>query len=207
MPRFVNNMLEKNNKDLSEIISTIENKRSSFNESLKTKFFDEEGNLVIDLLLNKDNVYNTFSSEKQESLNPEIFEYISRSIEYTSYKRIVLNIITEIKNKKDRAEIVNLIQRHYYVNLIKARKKYKKEFRKAMTLLCLGAIILGVYLYLTISDNAFLSEITSIIGSFAIWESLDFFLLSRNDVKEEYRAAIDLLSAKIVFEDEKKSEE
>lgn len=194
-----------NNERYKEVIQKIETCEKQSSLSLQNKYYDKDGHFVLDLLANTDSLYNTFASEKQETLNHDIFDFIDRNTYFVN-QPITINIITDVKKKEDREEIVSLIEQHYYIDLLKTRKEYRKGMWKSLFLVLLGLVFLTLYLYLSIKQGGFLVEICSIIGSFAIWESLSYFLLERKEYRDAYIKSINMLSCRITFADETKAE-
>lgn len=72
---------------------------------------------------------------------------------------------------------------------------------KAVVLLVLGFIFFGCAVVVSRFDLLWgLNEIFTVAASFTMWESIDFFLLERTNIKSEKLDAAQLLLAKIEFD-------
>lgn len=115
----------------------------------------------------------------------------------------------------DRPLIVNIssVPEEERDNVKKAYKKYFELkfndkcldlricYGKAIVLLALGFLFLGAAVLVSHFDILWgLNEIFTVAASFTMWESIDFFLLERANIKAEKLDAAQLLLAKIEFD-------
>lgn len=182
----------------------MKNKKQHFDdvyryiESLK----DEEGYAVLNVnLQDKSELYNPLSYNDTKDLNESIYSYIDNETAV-----IPPSIPLRIKfhgniEEKEQDEVRAIMKRHYTLKLRETMLEMASNTKKMLFLAIFGVVMLAFYFYFAFStENVFWSEILSIIGSFALWESVDAFLLQRPALKREYRNIEQNLNQLIEFE-------
>lgn len=162
---------------------------------------DGEGYAVVDVDLGGDTPrYDPLSMKGQRDLNGEIYEYIDAQTNI-----IPASVPLRIRlhgefQEGEQEEIKQMMHRHYTMKSYDISWDLMANFRKMLILAVLGAILLGVYLYLALSDqHVFATEILSIVGSFALWEAADALLLERPHLRQERRNNEQNLNERIEF--------
>lgn len=162
---------------------------------------DEEGNAVVDVDLGEEvQRYDPLSGKGEKDLSGEIYDYIEAQTNI-----IPASIPLRIRfhgnfAEGEEEEIRQMMHRHYVMRTFDISWDLMANFRKALLLSLFGAILLAVYLYLSLTANhAFMSELLSIVGSFSLWEAADAFLLERPHLRRECKNNDQCLNERIEF--------
>ena len=141
-------------------------------------------------------LYNSFD-ESKSTLNESLLSYLQeRYTEKEFGKRAVL-VFSGAKIDEDRLRAA--LRRHVETELDLIKRKKKFNFLKQLRLFLIGlvfvaaGIILGGYL------NSIPLEILSIIGSFAVWEAADIWIVENPTVRLQKRLNEKLLEAEIII--------
>lgn len=162
---------------------------------------DDEGFAVVDVSLGKEvTVYDPLSLKGQRDLNGEIYEYIEAQTNV-----IPANVPLRIRfhgdfSAEEQEEIRQMMHRHYVMKSFDISWDLIANFKKMLFLALFGAAMLAVYLSLALtSNNALMTEILSVIGSFSLWEAVDALLLERPDLRRDNRNNEQSLNQRIEF--------
>ncbi len=164
---------------------------------------DKDGYAVVDINIDSQNMYDPLSLKGEKDLCGEIYDYIE-----TQTNVVPAAIPLRIRmhgdfGENDKEEIKKSMHRHYIMKSFDISWDLVANFRKMLLLALFGAAVLAVYLYLAITgNNAFMTEILSIVGSFSLWEAADSFLLERPRLRREFRNNEQSLNELIEFADE-----
>lgn len=157
----------------------------------------------IDVNLTADtSLFEPFASEENADIHPDIYAYIERKAYYIPLGvHLVLHFRGEGLSKETKATVQERYRRHYSREILDKKDDLRSNFIKSLVLSIFGAIVLGVYLYLSVkSENALFLELLSVAGSFAVWESVDYFLIERTAIRHETMNTVQLAEATVVFE-------
>ncbi len=162
---------------------------------------DEGGNAVVDVNLGEgDTLYDPLSLKGDKDLDGAIYDYIEAQ---TNVIPAAIPLRVRFHGnipEEEQEEIKKIMDRHYVMKSFDISWDLVANFRKMLFLIIFGAVMLSAYLYFAISgNNAFWTEILSIIGSFSLWEAADALLLERPGLRREYRNNEQLLQEKIEF--------
>ena len=162
---------------------------------------DDEGFAVVDVSLGEGvDVYDPLSLKGQRDLNGDIYDYIEAQTNV-----IPASVPLRIRFHGDfpaeeQEEIKQMMHRHYVMKSFDISWDLIANFRKMILLALFGAAMLAVYLYLALtSENALMTEILSVIGSFSLWEAVDALLLERPHLRRENRNNEQSLNQRIEF--------
>ncbi len=161
---------------------------------------DDEGYAVVDVSLEGVELYDPLSLKGQRDLNGDIYDYIEAQTNV-----IPANVPLRIRFHGDlpdeeQEEIRQMMHRHYVMKSFDISWDLIANFRKMLLLALFGAAVLALYLYLALtSENALMTEILSVIGSFSLWEAVDAFLLERPHLRRENRNNEQSLHERIEF--------
>ena len=161
---------------------------------------DGEGYAVVDVSLERETLYDPLSIKGQKDLNPDIYSYIEAQTNV-----IPANVPLRIRfhgeiPEAEQGEIRTIMHRHYTMRSFDISWDLFANFRKMLLLAIFGAALIAVYLYFAItSENAFMTEILSIVGSFSLWEAADAFLLERPHLRRESHNNEQSLKQRIEF--------
>lgn len=172
-----NKRLKKDTDNLYKIKEHIK-KTPSLGKELGSKFINQNGDCVIDVVVSKENLYNSFSSANQRRLNPDIYQYIDNNAYYLPLTfSICLNFITDC-NKEEQEFIRREISNHYDLLIFDKKDDVRRTTYRLAGLFIAGVILLSFYFIVEALNNGniLFVEILSIAGSFCIWGSLDAYL-------------------------------
>ena len=164
------------------------NRKQRKQEILKyiESILDDEGYAVVDVCLDEENLYDPLSLKGQKDLNGAIYDYIEAQTNV-----IPAHVPLRIRfhgnlPETEQEEVRQMMRRHYTMRSLDISWDLFANFRKMLLLALFGAAVLAVYLYLALtSENALMTEILSIVGSFSLWEAADAFLLERPHLRRE----------------------
>lgn len=159
--------------------------RIALQEYLNEEFLDEHGDAVIHVNISDSMIlFDPMSFGKQRDLNPEILNYIDR-------KSNLIDASTPVKvvfhgrrlSSEEKHMVSECISEYYSVRSFNARVQLRRIKRKTIALACFGIVVLSAYFALAYAiGEGMKTEILSIIGSFALWEAADLFILERRDI-------------------------
>ena len=161
---------------------------------------DREGYAVVDVSLERETLYDPLGIKGQKDLNADIYGYIEAQTNV-----IPANVPLRIRFHGDiptaeQEEIRRIMHRHYTMKSFDISWDLFANLRKMLLLALFGAAMIAVYLYFAItSENAFMTEILSIVGSFSLWEAADALLLERPNLRRESRNNEQSLNQRIEF--------
>ena len=148
-------------------------------------------------LKKKDDFYSRYSNQK---LSSELTEFIYNECYGEDYKNnIIINIYTKLKiSNKEKNAMMDTVRRTFGLKVQDELYYYEKAKFKKTILFLIGIVLIVIY-YLSFIEV--LSEIISILGWLAIWESVYSFLAdSSKDYIKIYRLRR-LASSRIYFVD------
>lgn len=150
-------------------------------------------------------LYHPFSKGKQLVLHDDVIAYID-------YKAYPIPISYEIRLKfvgsfdeREKTVITQLVREHYGLRVQDKKLDLTYLYIKLLALIVLGVTFLSASFgvqYLPV--NHMIKETLSIIGTFALWEATNTYILERRSAKTQFLNAGQLATAEISFCDETK---
>ena len=161
---------------------------------------DEEGYAVVDVNIEAEELYEPLSLKGHKDLRGEVYDYIDAQTNVIP-SAVPLRVRFHGKvEEEEQEEIRHIMHRHYTMRSYDNAWDLAANFRKLLLLAAFGAIVLAIYLYFAITENhVFVAEILSIVGSFALWEAADAFLLERPHLRREHKNIEQNLNQQIEF--------
>lgn len=174
----------------------------TLHDYIDQEFMDEDGYAVIDVRLYDGlELYDPLSVGKQRDLNPEIYDFVERKANIIP-AQIPLKIRFRGRgiDVPEREEIRRLLAEHYTVIMHDKMWDRRNSSRKLIGLSAVGVAFLSLYFFFALSreDGLFL-EILSVIGSFALWEAADCFILERREIYTEMLNTAQYLTQDVEF--------
>ena len=141
-------------------------------------------------------LYNSFD-ESKSTLNESLLSYLQdRYTEKEFGKRAVLVFSgAEINENHLRAAL----RRHVEAELDQINRKKKFNFLKQLRLFLIGLVFIAAGIIFGSYLNSIPLEILSIIGSFAVWEAANIWIVENPTVRLQKRLNEKLLEAEIVI--------
>lgn len=190
-------------KTFKKQIKKYKQNQKHLSNYLADEYDCNNGYATIDINLKDQEIFNPLSMGKQKSLNNAIYDFIDELI-YPIPAYIPVKIyIHGVSDEKMKQEITQMIQEHYDLNLKDKEIDLKINLARSITLFGLGIIMLGIYFFLAnFMKEGVWYEVLSIISSFIIWESADYFVLERHSLRISYNDAAQIALAQVEFVDE-----
>ena len=144
---------------------------------------------------NEEELYNRFD-ETKNTLSDEVISYIEENL---NKKRILVNLIIKIKSDNfiDEKQIEKAFK-VYIDNKIELNQRHKRFNRlRQIRLFVIGLIFISISIIIGTILNSVLYTIISTVGSFAIWEASNIWIVENMESKIEKRILQSLLKAKI----------
>ncbi|MGN0771653.1 MAG: hypothetical protein ACI4MI_03605 [Christensenellales bacterium] len=137
----------------------------------------------------------------KEDLSSDVLDYIENKAYYVPIDR-PLKICFAGVDKNDRQAVKKAYDKYFNLKFNDKCLDLKICYAKSIALMIIGiAFLAGGLIVDRFFPNMLLSEILTVAASFSMWESVDFFLLERSNVKTEKLDTAQLLLAEIEFED------
>lgn len=155
---------------------------------------------VIPIKVNSiDDFYDKFDSSKN-TLAAGLSDYIDKCaynipIEY----KLVLKISCPNLSEEDKVEIERLIRIHYGLIIHDKNLDLKINEFDVSWLFLLGTFVLALAYFLGDYIQSFMHEILLIAGWFAIWESVDNFVIDRRKIRIDKRNNKQLFDSEVYF--------
>ena len=175
---------------------------------IRDEFITDDGDADIFLTINNiDELIDKRTSGNQLDLNKDVYAFIdekSEMLENDTELELHINGI-ELDNKT-KESVKHIIKEHYAIELYKIQRKYIKCRNKIIGLFIIGLISLLTYIFVFINkDTNFLIEIFGFIFTFSLWEAIDAYIYSFNDIKYDRENVTQNLLMKVCFDEDKKS--
>jgi len=188
-----------------EDIKVLQANHKTLKEFAKDKYIDEEGFANIHIYVDSIDLYNPLSNPNNPDLSEEIFEYIEKE-SYFIPVDYPLRVIIHSSMDLDNAKIEEKLKEYYWKQLADKDDDLKKNSVVSIILFAIGLVLLSAFFILQSIPEVtdLFNEVFSIIGSFAIWESADCFLLNRSRLRIEYLNTAQLALLKLQINDQEK---
>lgn len=145
-------------------------------------------------------LYNTYSPDNNRDISNDIYNYI---IEQAYFVPFEYNIILLLKGDfpKETQEYIRMKMKQHYNMLLEDKiKKVRTNTFKSLGLFSLGmALFFLIYLMTKIDNTQFVRDILSIAATFALWETVNYYILDRRSLKWELYDAAQLAFCDIAF--------
>ena len=179
----------------------------AINEGLKIhmhaqKYLDEymeDGKAVIHV--DGSDLYDPVSMGRFRRLNSSIYDYVEKSANLLSIA-IPLRIVMHKVDRNEQENVEHLYRTHYRVEIQDILWDQRILYTKMIVMAIIGSAFILLYMFFALqkNDNLFL-EILSIIGSFALSETVGSYLLERPRMKNDLLEKSQFLTAEIEFEE------
>lgn len=180
--------------------------RFDANEFLNEKYIKGKFAIIPIQVNSKDEFFDKHDPNRN-TLSHDLANYIDACAYNIPIKyRLILDIKCPNLDDKGKKEIERLIRIHYGLIIHDKNLDLKINQFDVTWLFILGVVVLALaYLW---SDNlqSFMTEILLIAGWFAIWESVDDFVIGRRKIRIDKRNNKQLFDATVQFSMEKEKE-
>lgn len=177
-------MIKRTRQNLIEDIKVLKANQKTLRQFAKDKYVDEEGVANIDIYVTKDQLFDPLTNPENPEISQDIIQLIERESNYIPIE-YPIRVRFHSSDNLDKEYVEKKLKEYYWKQLADKDDDLKNNAYISIILLIIGVVLLSSYLVIRrvghIQD--ILGEILSVAGTFAIWESVDYFLLNRNAIK------------------------
>ena len=171
---------------------------------LDEEYMNDEGVGVIDVCLYEGlELYDPLSCGRQRELNPEIYDFIGQKANLLP-ALVPLRICFHGRvPPEDQEQIRRLMTEHYSIELQDRMWDLRSNRHKLTGMVAVGVVFLSLYFFFALrEDDGLFLELLSVIGSFALWEAADCFLLERRAITRDMMNIAQHMTQEVVFPDD-----
>lgn len=175
---------------------------SSPNEIVATEYLCPDGKAQIDVALYDGiELLDPLSAGRQRDLSVDIYDYIDRKLyAIPTLYEIRICFHGELPKDVSEAEVQAMITEHYAFIFRDKEADLRINSLKMIGLTLCGVVFLALYFALELSNlKPIFMEFLSIMGTFALWEAVDCWLLERKALKAEHLYAGQAVLSEISF--------
>lgn len=172
---------------------------------LKDDYLDDAGNAVISIRIPEEmSLYEPLSAEDHRKINPEIMEYIEQNQYFIPAKYpLIIRFCGRRFSEEEKRFLSAQIRKYYMWQTEDTLDDLRSNRRHFVALGIFGILVLGFYFAVSLrEENPLFPELLSVVGSFAVWEAVDSYLIERTSLKRKIRDIVQCMEATIEFPDD-----
>ena len=171
---------------------------------LDEEYMNDEGVGVIDVCLSEGlELYDPLSYGRQRELNPEIYDFIGQKANLLPAQVPLRICFHGHVPPEDQEQIRRLMAEHYSLELQDRMWDLRSNRHKLIGMVAVGVMFLSLYFFFALrEDDGLFLELLSVIGSFALWEAADCFLLERRAITRDMMNIAQHMTQEVVFPDD-----
>ena len=171
---------------------------------LDEEYMNDEGVGVIDVCLYEGlELYDPLSWGRQRELNPEIYDFIGQKANLLPAQVPLRICFHGHVPPEDQEQIRRLMAEHYSLELQDRMWDLRSNRHKLIGMVAVGVVFLSLYFFFALrEDDGLFLELLSVIGSFALWEAADCFLLERRAITRDMMNIAQHMTQEVVFLDD-----
>lgn len=171
---------------------------------LDEEYMNDEGVGVIDVCLSEGlELYDPLSWGRQRELNPEIYDFIGQKANLLPAQVPLRICFHGHVPPEDQEQIRRLMAEHYSLELQDRMWDLRSNRHKLTGMVAVGVVFLSLYFFFALrEDDGLFLELLSVIGSFALWEAADCFLLERRAITRDMMNIAQHMTQEVVFPDD-----
>lgn len=179
-------------------------KEASFDKPsyIESHYLDTSENAIIHIHLNTTaDAFSQFCVKGHEELSLDFTDYLDAVIYHFPLRHpVILQFEIEHATAEQQNVLQKTIRGHYGLVLEDKKQDLRMNLLTMMGLFTFGAALLVFSYYLARnSKGQFITDLINIAGTFAIWETVDLYLLDRQNKKIEKLNAAQTATAQIIF--------
>lgn len=186
------------------ITALYKNKSKAYSNSTFVKDrLQSDGTVKIDVELPPDfPLFDPLAPTKYGIVNPEIFRYVDEQVYFVPAEYdITVNFVGRKFSAQEQKQIDKAIHDHYNLQVYDRMDDIKHNRKLGIFLLIFGVLALALYFLMNLYyDNLVMLEVISIVGTFAVWEAVDCWLIQGFERKQELNNALQTALMKVTFE-------
>lgn len=161
-----------------------------------------DGSVKIDVNLPEElELFDPMAPEKYNQLNPEILQYIDNQTYFVPAQyNITVNFVGRELSASQQKRVEEALHDHYNMQVYDKLDDIKSNRALGIFLMIFGVVALAAYFFITMfAENVVFHEVVSIVGTFAIWEAVDCWLINGHHTKVELNNALQMAMLKVTF--------
>ena len=161
-----------------------------------------DGSVKIDVNLPEESeLFDPMAPEKYNQLNPEILQYIDNQTYFVPAQyNITVNFVGRELSDSQQKRVEEALHDHYNMQVYDKLDDIKSNRALGIFLMIFGVVALAAYFFITMfAENVVFHEVVSIVGTFAIWEAVDCWLINGHHTKVELNNALQMAMLKVKF--------
>lgn len=161
-----------------------------------------DGSVKIDVNLPEElELFDPMAPEKYNQLNPEILQYIDNQTYFVPAQyNITVNFVGRELSASQQKRVEEALHDHYNMQVYDKLDDIKSNRALGIFLMIFGVVALAAYFFITMfAENVVFHEVVSIVGTFAIWEAVDCWLINGHHTKVELNNALQMAMLKVKF--------
>lgn len=146
-------------------------------------------------------LFDPMAPEGSGQLNPEILRYIDEQAYFvpTEYD-LAVNFVGDVPNSEIQEQVETALHDHYNMQVYDKLDDVRNNRRLGIFLLVFGILALAAYFFVAkFAENLIFHEVISIVGTFAVWEAVDCWLINGHHAKTELHNALQMATIKVTF--------
>ncbi len=174
----------------------------SSSEAVAAEYLCPDGKAQIDVALHEGmELFDPLSVGRQRDMNVEIYDYIDRKLyAIPTLYEIRVCFHGELPKDTSEEEIRAMFTEHYAFMFRDKEADLRINSLKMIGLTLCGIVFLALYFALELSNlKPLFMEFLSIMGTFALWEAVDCWLLERKALKMERLYTGQAVLSEVVF--------
>ncbi len=187
-------------KRLSALKNNAKDKYS--NKQFVEKRLQSDGTVKIDVNLPQESeLFDPMAPAGSGQLNPEIFRYLDDQAYFvpTEYD-LTVNFVGRSLDSAQQNHIETALREHYNMQVYDKLDDVRNNRRLGIFLLVFGILALAAYFFVAkFANNVIFHEVISIVGTFAVWEAVDCWLINGHHAKTELHNALQMAMIRVVF--------
>ena len=150
-------------------------------------------------MFNVEDLYNPLSMGKFRRLSSDIFDYVEEDAELIP-SLLPIRVVLHGVDEEEREKVPELFRMHYRTVAQDQIWEQRTNRMKMIYMTVVGAAFILAYLFFALrqEDNLFL-EILSVIGSFALCEAVNCFLVERRSIQRMLYKTAQFMTAEVTF--------
>ena len=189
-------------QDFLKKIHQLDANLPSSSDAVTAEYLCPDGKAQIDVALREGiELFDPLSIGRQRDLSVEIYDYIDRKLyAIPTLYEIRVCFHGELPKDAPEEEIRAMFTEHYAFMFRDKEADLRINSLKMIGLTLCGIVFLALYFALELSDlKPLFMEFLSIMGTFALWEAVDCWLLERKALKMERLYAGQAVLSEVVF--------
>ncbi len=196
-----------NKKELRTKTNELKKLANNLKKEKISQVINDTNEAEIVIYLNESDIYDDYSDPNEPMLKDDFFKVLEQKCEFIPYKYPLKIKIINNSGLTFSKDIKEMIYNHYLIMISKKQLELKKNSVIALALLIIGIVLYIIYFFFQFAypNQLLFNEIFSIAATFCIWETVDYWLIMRSGLRNEFLFLVRLALAKVEMLEDKKN--